>query len=250
MRLTAAATHRSVRSLLRSPALLASPPAQALFFLLVYAGQLNVVGEQYLDSRPFIAFLLPLILLTTVATAAGAAGTLVLNDASSGYLDRLRLAHGSTAPFVTGTVVAVLAGVVLQLVLATAGAAVLGYRVETWAGTILALAVLIPVAVTVALFSVAAAVRTGSPQVTSLVALVVFGLSFFTGFFVPRDQLTGWMGAAAAVNPLTPVVELMRQLDAGMVTDALLPTSLVLTTLFGLACVACAAAFAHARRTR
>lgn len=251
---TAAATARCVRTLLRSPALSVSPLAQALFFMLIYAGQLSVVGEQYLDGRSFIAFLLPLILLTTVATAAGAAGaagTLVLNDLTSGYLDRLRLAHGTATPFVTGAVLAVLGAVVLvQVPLTTAAAFALGYRGSSWGATTAALAPLVPVVVAVALLSVAVAVRTRSAQATGLVALVVFGLSFFTGFFVGRDQLSGWMGAVATVNPPTPVVELMRQVDAGDPLDALAPATGVLVTLVLLACAACAASFTHARRNR
>ncbi|MGI5270429.1 hypothetical protein ACQEUU_14845 [Nonomuraea sp. CA-218870] len=93
---TLAAIGRSTRAILRSPALLIAPLAQALFFLVVYAGQLGAVGSGYLAGGSFIAFLLPLILLTGAATGAGAAGKLLLSDITSGYLDRLRLAHGSS----------------------------------------------------------------------------------------------------------------------------------------------------------
>jgi len=247
---TAAATWRSLTALGRSPALLISPLAQALFFMLIYAGQLSTVGEQYLDGRAFIAFLLPLILLTTVATGAGAAGTLLIKDLSNGYLDRLRLAHGSSAPFVAGTLLATMTAVAVQALATTAGAFALGYRPTTWSHLLGSLALLAPVALAVALLSVATAVRTRSASATGMVPLVVFGMSFFTGFFVPREQLSGWLAAVAGVNPLTPVVELMRQVDAGAVLDAAGWGLGVTATLLVVAVAACCAAMEHARRIR
>ncbi|WP_307962345.1 hypothetical protein [Salinispora arenicola] len=69
---TLAAMRRSTRAVLRSPTLLVAPVAQSLFFLLIYSGQLSAVGSGYLAGGSFISFLLPLILLTGVATGAGA----------------------------------------------------------------------------------------------------------------------------------------------------------------------------------
>ncbi|BCJ69648.1 ABC transporter permease [Polymorphospora rubra] len=247
---TLAAARRSTRMVLRSPALLIAPIAQSLFFLLVYAGQLSTVGSGYLAGASFISFLLPLILLTGVATGAGAAGTLVLGDVTSGYLDRLRLAHGTTVPFVLGAVAAALVAVTVQMLVTIAGAALIGYRPETWPSAITMLLLMLTLGLGVALLSVAVAIRTASASSTNLVTLAVFGLSFFTGVFAPVDELAGWMRAIATFNPLTYVIDAARQLESGA-TPSALPIALgVLGVLVAAGTATCALALNHARRNR
>ncbi|MFI2105418.1 ABC transporter permease [Isoptericola sp. NPDC019693] len=247
---TLAAAGRSTRTILRSPALLVSPLAQSLFFLVVYAGQLGTVGGSYLEGGSFVAFLLPLILLTGAATGAGAAGTLVLGDLTSGYLDRLRLAHGATGPFLAGAVVAALAGVVIQTVLTLAGAAVIGYRPADWPGLLGMLALLVVLTLGIALLSIAVAVRTTSAASTGLVPLAVFGLSFFTGVFAPVDELAPWMRTIATFNPLTYVIDAARQLESGVPPTALPLALVVLAAIVVAGVVACTFAQNYARRNR
>lgn len=245
-----AATIRSLRTLLRSPALLVSPLAQSLFFLLVYTGQLSTVGETYLPGGSFIAFLLPLILVTGVATGAGAAGTLVHQDVSSGYLDRLRMAHGTSAPFLAGTLVATLIVVAFQQVVTVAGAVLVGYRPATLPGVVAMLGLMLIHGLAVALFTVALAVRGASTSSINLVTLVVFGMSFFTGFFAPVEQLSGWMRAVATINPITYLVETARRLESGAALEAAPLATAVLVTLLVAGALACVLSSNHARRNR
>ncbi|MCR2816622.1 ABC transporter permease [Microbacterium jiangjiandongii] len=246
----AAAVARSTRAIVRSPALLISPLAQSLFFLIVYAGQLGTVGEGYLGSGGFIAFLLPLILLTGAATGAGAAGTLVLRDLDTGYLDRLRLAHGSNAPFLAGAVVAALATVMLQTAVTIAGAVAIGYRPHSTLGVAAMAGLLTALALGIALLSIAVAIRTRSAASTGLVPLAVFGLSFFTGVFAPVDELTPWMRTIATVNPLTYVIDAARQLERAATVTALPIALAALVTLILAGIASCTLASAHARRNR
>lgn len=247
---TLAAIGRSTRLVFRSPALLITPIAQSLFFLLVYAGQLGNVGDSYITGTSFVSFLLPLILLTGVATGAGTAGTVVLGDVTSGYLDRLRLAHGTTTPFLVGGVVAALVGVGVQLLVTIAGAAAIGYRPQDWAGMIAMLLLMLLLGLGISLLSVAVAIRTATASTTNLVTLAVFGMSFFTGVFAPVEQLAGWMRAIATANPLTYVVDTARQLESGAATSSL-PVGLAFLTALVLAgAVACVLALNHARRQR
>lgn len=247
---TLAAVGRSTRLVFRSPALLVTPAAQSLFFLLIYAGQLSTVGSSYLTGTSFIAFLLPLILLTGVATGAGAAGTLVLGDVTSGYLDRLRLAHGTTTPFLIGPVVAALVAVSVQMVLTIAGAALIGYRPQDWAGMITMLMLMLLLGLGISLLSIAVAIRTSTAATTNLVPLAVFGLSFFTGVFAPVDQLAGWMRAIATFNPLTYAIDAARQLESDATASALPLGSAVLGALVLAGVLACTLALNYTRRNR
>ncbi|GAA0832440.1 ABC transporter permease [Streptosporangium amethystogenes subsp. fukuiense] len=250
IRVTAAATRRSLRAVFRSPALLISPLAQSLFFLLIYSGQLSNVGAGYLGDQTFIAFLLPLILLTGVATGAGTAGTLILGDITSGYLDRLRVAHGTVTPFLAGTLIATLVAVTVQALLTTGGAMIAGYRPTEWTGTFGMLALMLILGAAVSLLSVAVAVRTASSSTTNLVTLAFFGSSFFTGVFAPVDELSGWMRAIATVNPLTYIIDTARQLESESDLTVVPLTSVIMTTLVVMGFIACGLALNHARRNR
>ena len=241
---------RSTRVVLRSPVLLITPVAQSLFVLLIYAGQLSTVGSSYLAGGSVISFLLPLILLTGVATGAGAAGTLVLGDVTSGYLDRLRLAHGTASPFLIGAAVASLVAVTSQTIITIAGAMLLGYRPESWSGVTAMTLLMLALGLGIALLSIAVAIRTASASSTNLVTLVVFGLSFFTGVFAPVDELAAWMRAIATFNPLTYVVDATRQLESNTAPSNLPIAAVVVATLVIAGIAACALALAHARRNR
>ncbi|WP_053651600.1 ABC transporter permease [Micromonospora sp. NRRL B-16802] len=245
-----AATRRSTRVVLRSPALLVAPIAQSLFFLLIYSGQLSTVGSGYLAGGSFISFLLPLILLTGVATAAGTAGTLVLRDVSSGYLDRLRLAHGTATPFLMGAVIAALVAVIIGMFTTIVGAVLIGYRPQSWAGAAAVIVLMLVLGLGIALLSVAVAIRSGSATSTNLVTLAVFGLSFFTGVFAPVDELAGWMRVIATVNPLTHVVDTARQLESGATLSAAPIALAALSALVVAGVAACVLAVNHARRNR
>ncbi|MBE3001630.1 ABC transporter permease [Nocardiopsis sp. HNM0947] len=247
---TAAATRRSLRAVFRSPALLITPFAQSLFFLLVYAGQLGDVGSSYLDDQSFIAFLLPLIVLTGVATGAGAAGTMTLGDITSGYLDRLRMAHGTATPFLAGTLIATLVAVSVQALLTTGGAMLVGYRPTGWAETFAMVGLMLVLGLAVALFSIAVAVHTVSSSTTGLVPLAFFGLSFFTGVFAPVEELSGWMQAIATVNPLTYIIDTARELESGTVPSAGPVAVGLLLVLVVAGLISCALALHRARRRR
>ncbi|MGI5270430.1 ABC transporter permease [Nonomuraea sp. CA-218870] len=110
--------------------------------------------------------------------------------------------------------------------------------------------VLITLSLGIALLSIAVAIRTASAAGTGLVPLAVFGLSFFTGFFAPVDELSPWMRAVATVNPLSYVIDAARQLESGGALTALPVALIVLGTLVAAGVAACALASHHARRNR
>lgn len=160
------------------------------------------------------------------------------------------VAHGSTAPFCTGPVVAAAVAVAIQAAVTIAGACVVGFRPTSWAGTCGMALVILALSLGIALLSIAVAIRTTSASTTGLVALVVFGLSFFTGFFAPVDELSPWMRVAATVNPLSYVIDAARQLESGSALTAM-PVALAGLGMLMLAGIAaCTLASNHARRNR
>jgi ABC-2 type transport system permease protein len=206
-----ALTGRSLRTCLREPSLSLSPIVMSAFFLFIYHGQLAEAMATLVPGRSYAGFLVPLVLLTTAFTGGAIAGQLLLRDVDSGYHARLALTPSrrglaAAAHTLAGVVVIAVQAVALLLLAWPLGleqphgviglTVVTGLAVTAGAGFLL-------LAVTAALVSRTAAA-------VNLVTYVFFPLSFLTPMFVPRDRLTGWMAVAADLNPLTYLLEGMR----------------------------------------
>ena len=74
--------------------------------------------------------------------------------------------------------------------------------------------------------------RMRTMQAGPLIQLPVFLIIFLAPVWVPYDLLTGWVSAAASVNPITLVIESIRGLLTGHPTEVL-PAFLVAGLLVG-----------------
>lgn len=206
-----ALVRRSLDTCLRVPALITGPLFMSAFFLVIYDGQLSAAAAPMVPGGSYVSFLVPLVLLTTAFSGGAIAGQLLLRDLDSGYysclaLTPVRRGFFAVAPTVAGTLVIAVQAVVLVLLGWLLGlsqphglagiAVVIGFTVVAGAGFLL--------------LALAAALIGRTMAAVNAVTYVFFPLSFMTTTFVPRDQLQGWMAVAADVNPLTYLLEGMR----------------------------------------
>ncbi len=61
-------------------------------------------------------------------------------------------------------------------------------------------------------FGYAIALKTGNPAAVNSSFLLFFPFLFMTSSYVPRAQLSGWLGSIATWNPVTYVLEGLRSL--------------------------------------
>ncbi len=202
---------RSVRVCLRQPALVVGPLFMSAFFLFIYDGQLSNAAARFVAGGNYVSFLIPLVLLTTAFSGGAIAGQLMLRDLDSGYYACLALTPTrrgvlAAAPTAAGLVAITAQSIVLLLLGSLLGlsqphglggaAIVVGFTVVAGSGFLL--------------LALAAALRWRNIGAVNAVTYVFFPLSFMTTTFVPREQLDGWMAVAADVNPLTYLLEGMR----------------------------------------
>lgn len=242
---------RTAVTLVRIPALAASPVLMSAFFLLVYTGQLGRAGAGLLPDGTYLEFILPLVLLTTAFSGGALAGQLLVRDMTTGYHDRLLLTGAGRIRLVGAPLIAGTAVLVLQATLLVAISLALGLRALD-GGQLLALIVGTSVAGTAfALLGAAAAVWSRSDAAVNATVLLFFPLSFLTSAFAPREELTGWMRGAATVNPLTYVLEGLRAAAGGVAPpDALLVGIGVLAVVAAAGAAACVAAFHRVETAR
>ncbi len=202
---------RSLETCRRMPALVMSPLIMSAFFLLIYDGQLSNAAAQFVPGGSYVSFLVPLVLLTTAFSGGAIAGQLMLRDLDSGYYACMAL---TPAPRWTLALAPMTAGVIaiaLQSVALIGLGWVLGLDQPhgvIGAGVVVGLTVVAGGGFL--LMALAAALISRTMAAVNGVTYVFFPLSFMTTTFMPADQLTGWMSVAAKVNPLTYLLEGMR----------------------------------------
>jgi ABC-2 type transport system permease protein len=242
---------RAARTLTRVPMLVASPLVLSAFFLVIYSGQLGQAGRALLPDGTYLAFVLPLVLLTTALSGGMVAGQLLVRDMTSGYHDRLLLTGAGRGRVVAAPLAATGVALTVQAVGMVAIGLVLGLRDVPAAGLGALVLGTAAAGSAFALLAVATAVRSRSDAAVNAVFSVLFSLSFLTSAFAPREELSGWLHHVAAVNPLTYVLEALRDAAGGVApTGALSAGVLTVALVAALGVAACAAAFRHVETAR
>jgi len=148
-------------------------------------------------------------------TGISRAPALVL-DVQDGYLDRLLMTPIRRLAILLGHMVAdVAVAMGLTIPILIVGFAI-GVRFDTGVLGVLgfiALAALWSLAF--AGFGYAIALKTGNPAAVNSSFLLFFPFLFLTTSYVPRSQLSGWLGAVANVNPVTYLLQGLRTLVYG-----------------------------------
>ena len=202
---------RALRAVPRELETVIPPVFIALFFFVVNIGTLQRLTESHLKGFDIKAFMLPTAILLGV-TGVSRAGSLVL-DIQSGYLDRLLLTPVRRLAILIGHMLADVA-IACTLMVPILGLALgLGVRLQSGpAGELAFLLMGCAWSLAFAGFGYAIALKTGNPAAVNSSFLLFFPFLFMTSSYVPRAQLSGWLGSIATWNPVTYVLEGLRSL--------------------------------------
>jgi ABC-2 type transport system permease protein len=205
---------RSLRHILRSPDTIITtaitPIAMLLLFVYVFGGAIEAGGGSYVD------YLLPGILLVTVASGVSYTAFRLFTDVSSGIFERFHsmpIARSATLwSHVLTSVLANLVSVALVVLVAVA----MGFRSE--AGVLAWLAVLgLLVLFTLALtwLAVIPGLSARSVDGVSGFSYPLIFLPFISSAFVPTAGMPGPVRWFAQHQPVTSIVDTIRDLYAG-----------------------------------
>ncbi len=212
----AAVVQRQLKAI--SPAHIVPPIAVSLILFAGFAGGLSSIANTPEFTYPdYTSFIFIFALFMGSALAAVFRGFALLSDIDSGFARRMMLASPRPMAIVVGfMLVSVGQGAVVCLILFAigllAGMETGGSPLEIAA--IVALALLLNAAIS--LFCAGVALRIQSVQSgTLLMIMPVFILVFISPVYVPKDELSGWVKAAAEVNPMTALFDAGRGLLIG-----------------------------------
>jgi ABC-2 type transport system permease protein len=215
---------RNAHNFFTKPAMVLPALLFPLFFFTAFAGGLSRV-----DSIPgfdygagYTTFVYGFVLLQASAFGGIFTGFSVARDFESGFSRRLMLAAQRRGGIVAGYWLAALLRAVFTVTVITIVALVAGLTID---GTAVDLVGLYTLAVLVnaaaMLFGSGVAMRLRTMQAGPAMQVPAFLALFLAPVWVPYDLLTGWVQAAASVNPLTLVLEAGRGFLQGDPTDVL-----------------------------
>ena len=212
---------RNLKHQLRYPSvtlmLVGMPIVFLLLFVYVFGGQLGAgLGAHHAghgNRTAYLTYVVPGILIMTVASAALGTALSVAMDMTEGIIARFRTMAIARVSVLTGHVLGSVIQAMLSLAIVIGVALLVGFRPTAGVGAWLATAGFL-VAVTFALVWLAVALGQVSKSVetASNLPMPLLLLPFLGSGFVPTDSMPTGLRWFAEYQPFTPIIETLRGL--------------------------------------
>jgi ABC-2 type transport system permease protein len=204
---------RNVHNWFTNPTLIIPSLLFPLFFFTAFAGGLSRV-----DSIPgfdyganYTTWIYGFVLLQASTFGGIFTGFSVARDFESGFARRLMLGATNRGGIIGGYWLSALVRTATTVSVVTVVALIAGLEIHGGGIDLVGLYTLAFLMNTVAmLFGTGVAMRLRTMQAGPLIQTPAFLLLFLAPVWVPYDLLTGWVQAAASVNPLTLVIDTVR----------------------------------------
>jgi ABC-2 type transport system permease protein len=215
---------RNLRRMRRYPSLTffiaGIPVVFLLLFVFVFGGTLGAglggVGGLAGGRAEYTAYVLPGILLVTVAGASQGTALSIAMDMTEGIIDRFRTMAIGRSSVLTGHVIGSVIQTLLALVIVMIVALLIGFRPTTGPAEWIAAAGLLALAaLAVSWFSVALGMWPRDVETASNLPIFLVLLPFLSSGFVPTDSMPDGLSWFAQNQPFTPIIETVRGLLLG-----------------------------------
>ena len=236
MSVARAVAWRNIHNWATNPAMFIPSLLFPMFFFTAFAGGLSrvdsVPGFDY--EAGYTTFVYGFVLLQAATFGGIFTGFAVARDFESGFSRRLMLGAPSRGGIVAGYWLSAAFRAAATIAVITAVGIVAGLDVHGNGLDLLGLYTLALLMNTLAvLFGTGVAMRLRTMQAGPAIQVPAFLLLFLAPVWVPYDLLTGWVHAAATVNPVTLVLEAGRGFLAGE-PDKALPAFAVISLIVAL----------------
>lgn len=242
---SAALLGRSLRHILRSPDTIITttimPIAFLLLFVYVLGGAINTGPGKYVD------YLLPGILIMTIASGISYTAFRLFLDMSNGIFERLQSMPIARSAVLWAHVLTSLVANLVSLAVVVLVALAMGFRTGASPGAWAAiLGILVVFTLALTWLAVIPGLTASSPDGASAFAYPLIFLPFISSAFVPTHSMPGPVRAFADHQPVTSIVNTLRDLFTQQPVHGEIWTALAWCV--GLLVVAYAIAIATYRR--
>lgn len=208
----AAIVDRSKNELIRVPgAAIPGVLAPTIFFLGLNGVFGNLTQLTGFGSDSYASFLVPVSVLQGAGFTGAATGVNLARDIEGGWLDRLLVSPAPRWVLLTGMVVAASLRAFIPATAVLAVAFAVGAHWPGLDGLLLTYAMVAATAAVAACYAIALALRYKSQAAAPLMQAGMLALILMTTAYAPLHLLEGWLQDVAEVNPMTPVVDAVRQ---------------------------------------
>jgi ABC-2 type transport system permease protein len=212
---------RNLKHQLRYPSmtlmLVGMPIVFLLLFVYVFGGQLGAgLNGGHGGRGAYLTYVVPGILIVTVASAALGTAVSVALDMTEGIIDRFRTMAIARAAVLTGHVIGSLIQTLVGVAIVLGVALAVGFRPTAgplaWLGTI---GVLVLFAFALIWLSTALGLAAKSVETASNTPLFLTLLPFLSSGFVPTNTMPAGLRQFAEYQPFTPATQTVRGLLTG-----------------------------------
>jgi len=211
---TAVLTRRSLKHVTRSADTIITtaviPVALMLLFVYVFGGAINSGSDSY------VTYLLPGILLITIASGVSYTAFRLFTDTQSGIFERFQSLPIARSGVLWAHVLTSLIANLISVVIVVGVAVIMGFRSEAGLGAWLAVAgILILFTLALTWIAVIPGLTASSVAGASAFSYPLIFLPFISSAFVPTDTMPGPVRWFAEHQPVTSIVNSIRDLFAG-----------------------------------
>ena len=244
-------TGRNLITYTRLPQLLVFSTIQPVMFVLLFA---YVFGGAIATQGDYIQYLIPGIMVQTVAFGSTQTGVGLADDLGKGIIDRFRSLPMARSAVLAGRTMSDAVRNTFVILLMLGVGTLIGFRVQTGVfSAIAAIALAVFFGFAFSWISAMIGMSVGNVETAQVSGFIwIFPLVFASSVFVPVETMPGWLQAFAEVQPITLTVNALRGLllgaeaVGGSVTDYVLGA---LAWCFGILAVFMPLAVRRYRRT-
>ena len=210
---------RSIKKLVRTPILLFFSLFQPIIFLVLFTQLFGAFGSLLASQAGFVgvsylSFATAGIVLQNGFSSALQSGTSIVDDLTSGFLEKELVTPVSRSAILFGRLLSDAFRVVVQSIIILVLAALLGAEFTTGiVGVIIIFALVAFFGLAWSGISLAIGLRTKSAEtVFGLGGILTFPLLFMSSALVPTTLMPGWMQNVSRLNPISYTVDAVRAL--------------------------------------
>ncbi len=197
---------------IRIPAAIIPTLIFPLFFLITFTGvYVSLTNLPGFPTDNIYDWFVPFMICQGAAFAGIGAGFGLGRDIESGFMDRILLTPQPRLLLMVGPIAAYVVRSLFTAAVVLAFGVLLGSALPNLAGLILLGLAVAGISIVASCWSMGLMYRAKTLTVAPLFQVVIFFSIFLSNAQVPVDVSTGWLHAAARVNPLTNVLRMARQ---------------------------------------
>jgi ABC-2 type transport system permease protein len=170
------------------------------------------------DATDFRTFIVPVGLLQGAAFTGAATGVNLARDIERGWFDRLLTSPAGRPTILLGVVSSAALRALVPGTFLFVVALALGIDFPGVPALVLTVVLVMGLATAIAFYAVIVALRFRTQQAAPLMQMGGFIAVLFSTAYAPKDLLAGWLAFVATINPVTLILQGVRQGFVGSLT--------------------------------